>query len=101
MDLTAFQLGQTFQSAPAVLIGQAQDGQGNKNLVRVQSGIVPVKICDFGFLDRLYHVLGNQFNLVGDSGQFLCRIQYQSGAGSEERTRFGRNDTPVLKFYGR
>ena len=84
MDLTSLQLRQLVKSLPAVLIMNAQHGNGDQNLICMESWIMPVQNAYFGLLDRLYHFFRNELDFMRYAGKMLGGIDYKCRARSQQ-----------------
>ena len=68
VGLTAVEEGEAVEGAAAVVVEEAEDGEGDQHLVGVQARVAAVQHGDLGLLDGLDHFLRNEFHAVVDAG---------------------------------
>lgn len=103
VGLAAAQLVQLFDSAAGHGIGDRADGQGDKQLIGVQAGIVVAHVLHLEMLDRLDNAGGNEGQLLIYAGQIFERIEQAGRACAQQRAGLARDNSAVvkLKSYGR
>ena len=75
MKLTAPQIAQLFHGLLSGRIAGGTDGQGDQDLVGVQTGIAVTQMVHLQVLDGVNDLRGDQVQLVIQTGQCLQRIQ--------------------------
>ena len=100
MHLAAFELWQAFQGFLAVLVPEAEHGEGHQHLVGVQAWVPAMQVVHLGGLDRLNHGLWNEFHLMGYARDVFGGIQDQGGAGTEQVAGMGGDDGAVFQLDG-
>ena len=60
-------MGEAVESAAAVVVEEAEDGEGDEHLVGVQAGIAAVEHGYVGVLDGFDHLLRDELHLVVDA----------------------------------
>ncbi len=101
MNLAAFEFRKFFKSPPTVFVVGRKNRQRHQHFVGVQTRIVAAQIVDLGVLDRLDHVLRNQFHSMVYAGQMLGGVEYKGRTRSEQHTRLRGNDGAVGQLYCR
>ena len=101
MHLAAVQLWKRGQCAAAILVRQAQHGEGHQHLVSMQSGVVPMQQTHLGVLYGFNNLLGYQFHAVVNASQMLRCVKQQRCAGAEQGTAVSCDDGAVRQLYGR
>ena len=66
----------------------------------MKTGIVAVEVGDLGFLDGGYHLLRDEFHVVGYAGKVLYGIKEKRAAGAQQGRGLTGEDCAVFKFYG-
>ena len=74
MYLTSPKLRQLCQSAAAVVVVFAQNGNGYQHFIGVKTRVVTMQVLDFGLLYRLNHFRRYEFYVMVYAGKVLCRI---------------------------
>lgn len=64
MNLTVAQFRQLLQGATAVLVLLREYRQGDNHFICVQTRVVATQVTDLGVLDRLYHRLRDELQVV-------------------------------------
>ncbi len=67
----------------------------------MQTRILTAQIFDFSLLDRLNHILRNQFERVVDTGQILRHIQKQRRTRAEQVALVSSDDSAVFQLDSR
>ena len=101
MHLAAAQVGQLLQCEAAVVVAFGEHSQGHEHLVGVQARVVPAQVVHLQRLDGLYHLLGDELDIVPDAGEVLGRVEKQGGRCAQEVGSLGGNDGAVGKLDGR
>ncbi len=68
MDLTALEFGELGQGAAAVFVARGDHGESHEHFVGVEARILAAEIVDLGELNRLNHLLRNEFDAMVDAG---------------------------------
>lgn len=84
MGLAAIELGQFLKGATAVLVVGGDYREGHEHFVSVKARVDAAQIGGLGVLDRLDHILGDEFDGVLDAGEVLDGVEYQRGARTQK-----------------
>ena len=85
VDLASSKVWQLLQCCSAVLVGVAEDGEGDEHLVSMQPRITAPEIACLCLLYRLYHALRDEFHVVVDAGKMFHRVEQEGSGASEQR----------------
>ena len=101
MHLASVEFGELLKSASAVFIVSAQHRKRHKHLVGMQAWIAAAQIVDFSVLNRLDHMLRNQFHIVVNACKMLYRIENQCCTRAKQFACLSRYYRAVGKLDGR
>ena len=88
------------EGAAAVVVEEAEDGEGDEHLVGVEARVAAVQHVDLGVLDGLYHLLRDELDAVVDAGEVLKGVEQQCGAGAKQVAGSGGDDGAVGQLDG-
>ncbi len=84
VDLAAVEFRELLEGTAAVVVGDAEHGEGDEDLIGVQAWVVAVEERHLCLLDRGYHLFRDELDAMRDAGEMLGGVQDQGCARSEE-----------------
>ena len=98
VQLSSAELRKRLERAFGGVILGGTDGKGNQRFVCMKAGIMIPEKLGFQATDRLDNFLGDQFDLIGNPGKLLQRIQKRRGGGAEKGGCFSGDKLSVWKL---
>ena len=84
VHIAALQVGELLEGGCSSGILRGRAGQGNQDLVGVQTGVLAAQIVGLEGLDGLDGGSRNEVKLLVDAGQFFQRVEQSGGSGTQQ-----------------